>query len=150
MVKNPSANAENITDAALIPESGRSPEGKHDNPLQCSCLENPHGQMSLAGRSLHGPKESDRTAAFSTHTGFSFPLHFLLTQVLSRAPHAEQFALISIYLHTASTVYLRSSQPSKSSHLPFPLGIGIFVLCFYVSVSVSQMRPSTEEWIKRM
>ena len=27
---------------------GRSPGGDHGNPLQYSCLENPHGQRSLA------------------------------------------------------------------------------------------------------
>ena len=40
---------------------GRSPGGGHGNPLQCSCLENPHGQMSLVGYSPWGRKESDRT-----------------------------------------------------------------------------------------
>ena len=29
--------------------SGRSPGGGHGNPLQYSCLENPHGQRSLIG-----------------------------------------------------------------------------------------------------
>ena len=41
MVKNPPANAGDKRDAGLIPRSGRSPEGGHDNPLQYSCLENP-------------------------------------------------------------------------------------------------------------
>ena len=41
MVKNPPANAEDIRDTSLIPESGKSPGGGHGNPLQCSCLENP-------------------------------------------------------------------------------------------------------------
>ena len=31
------------------------------NPLQYSCLENPHGQRSLAGHSPWGHKESDMT-----------------------------------------------------------------------------------------
>ena len=44
-----------------IPGSGRSPGGGHGNPLQCSCLENPHGQRSLAGYSPWGRKESDMT-----------------------------------------------------------------------------------------
>jgi len=35
-------------------------EGGHGNPLQYSCLENPHGQRSLAGCSPWGRKESDR------------------------------------------------------------------------------------------
>ena len=41
-------------DLGLIPESGRSPGGGHGNPLQYSCLENPHGQRSPAGYSPCG------------------------------------------------------------------------------------------------
>ena len=44
-----------------IPGLGRSPGGGHGNPLQYSCLENPHGQRSLAGCSPWGCKESDVT-----------------------------------------------------------------------------------------
>ena len=49
VVKNLPANAGNVRDAGLIPGSGRSPGGAHGNPLQYSCLENPHGQRRLAG-----------------------------------------------------------------------------------------------------
>ena len=35
----------------LILGLGRSPRGGHDNPLQYSCLENPHGQRSLGAYS---------------------------------------------------------------------------------------------------
>ena len=37
----PPASAGDIRDSGLIPGLGRSPGGGHDNPLQCSCLENP-------------------------------------------------------------------------------------------------------------
>ena len=40
MVKNLPTNGDTI-DAGLIPRSGRSPGGGHDNPVQYSCLENP-------------------------------------------------------------------------------------------------------------
>ena len=40
MVKNPPANAGNIRDTDWIPRSGRSPRGRHGNPLQYCCLEN--------------------------------------------------------------------------------------------------------------
>ena len=40
---------------------GRSLGEQNSNPLQYSCLENPHGQRSLAGYSPWGHKESDRT-----------------------------------------------------------------------------------------
>ena len=46
-------------DSSLGP--GRRPGGGHGTPLQSSCLENPHGQRSLAGYSPRGCKESDTT-----------------------------------------------------------------------------------------
>ena len=49
-----------------IPGLGRSPRGGHGNPLQYSCLENPHGQRSLAGYSPQGRKESDTTERLRT------------------------------------------------------------------------------------
>ena len=46
----------NARDLGLIPGLGRSPGGGHGDPLQYSCLENPHGQRSLAGYSPWGRK----------------------------------------------------------------------------------------------
>ena len=51
----------NVGDLGLIPGLARSPGGGHGNPLQYSCLENPHGQRILAGYSPWGCKESDMT-----------------------------------------------------------------------------------------
>ena len=53
-------------DLGSIPGLGRSPEKGHDNPLQYSCLENPHGQRSLVGCSPWGRKESDTPERLST------------------------------------------------------------------------------------
>ena len=50
----------NAGDPGWIPGLGRSPGGGHGNPLQYSCLENPHGKKSL-GYSPWGHKESDMT-----------------------------------------------------------------------------------------
>ena len=62
----------NAGDLGSIPGLGRSPGGGHGNPLQYSCLENPHGQRSLAGYSSWGCKESDTTERLSTaHPTFS-------------------------------------------------------------------------------
>ena len=61
MVKSPSPNAGNIRNVGLAPGSGKSPGGKHGNPLQYSCPENPHGQRSLVGYSPWGHKDSDTT-----------------------------------------------------------------------------------------
>ena len=40
--------------------------GGHGRPLQYSCLENPHGQRSLAGYSAWGCKESDMNERLSS------------------------------------------------------------------------------------
>ena len=50
----------------LISGLGRPPGGTHGNPLQYSCLENPHGQRSLAGYSPWGHKELDTSKELST------------------------------------------------------------------------------------
>ena len=48
-IKNPPANAGAAGGTGSFPGSGRSPGGGNGNPLQYSCLENPHGQRGLAG-----------------------------------------------------------------------------------------------------
>ena len=77
VVKNPPAIAGDIRDSGSILGSGRPPEVGPGNPLQYSCLENPHGQRSLAGYSPRGREESDKIEQQSTvqhkgerHTGF--------------------------------------------------------------------------------
>ena len=56
----------NEGDLGLIPGLGRSLGGGYGNPLQCSCLENPHGQRKLVGCGPCGHKESDTTERLST------------------------------------------------------------------------------------
>ena len=60
MVKNPPANAGDVTDAGSVPGSGRSSGEEHGNPLQCSCLENP---MDRGAYSPWGHKEFNTTGA---------------------------------------------------------------------------------------
>ena len=55
----------NAGDLGSIPGLGRSPGGEHSNPLQYSCLENPHGERSLGGTPQWGHKESERTERLS-------------------------------------------------------------------------------------
>ena len=61
----------NVGDLGLIPGLGRSPGEGNGNPLQYSCLENPHGQRNLAGYSLWGCEEQDTTERLSmaSHAG---------------------------------------------------------------------------------
>ena len=57
-----------VGDPGSILGLGRSPRGGHGNPLQYSCLENPHGQRNLAGNSPWRCKELDMTEQLSaTH-----------------------------------------------------------------------------------
>ena len=48
-------------DLGSIPVLGRPPGEGSSNPLQYSCLENPHGQGSLASYNPWDGKESDMT-----------------------------------------------------------------------------------------
>ena len=56
-VKNSPANAGDIRDVGLIPGSGRSPGGRHGNPLQYSCLENPMDRGAWRA-TVHGNAKS--------------------------------------------------------------------------------------------
>ena len=68
VVKNLPAAAGDARDVGSIPGSGRCPGGGHGNPLEYSCLENPHGQRSLVGYSPWGYKDSDPAQWLSTST----------------------------------------------------------------------------------
>ena len=69
VAENVPANAGDIRDACSILGWGRAPGGGQGNLLQDFCLENPHGQRSLAGDSPWGRKESDTTeATWHAHT----------------------------------------------------------------------------------
>ena len=63
VVQNQPAKAGDPRDSSSTPGLGRSPGGGHENPLQYSCLESPHGQRSLVGYSPPDCKESDMTEA---------------------------------------------------------------------------------------
>ena len=54
VVKNLPAHAGGTRDARSSPGLGRAPEAGNGTPLQYSCLENFHGQRSLAGHTAHG------------------------------------------------------------------------------------------------
>ena len=55
-------------DLGSIPGLGRSPRRGHGNPLQYSCLENPHGQRSLVSCSPWGRKESGKSERLTLNT----------------------------------------------------------------------------------
>ena len=74
----------NAGDLGSIPGLG----GGHGNPLQYPCLENPHGQRSLAGYCPWGHKESDMTEGLSTahmEQPGSFRVNHCVKSVVSKA-----------------------------------------------------------------
>ena len=62
----------NVGDLGSIPGLGSSPGGGHDNPLQYSCLDNPHEQGSLMGYSSQGLTELDMTERLSKGTAHGY------------------------------------------------------------------------------
>ena len=60
MVKNSPANAGEVRDVGSIPGLRRSPGGRHGNPLQYCCLENPMDRGPWQAI-VHGVTESDMT-----------------------------------------------------------------------------------------
>ena len=67
VVKNPPANAGDIRDTSLIPESGNFPGGEHINPLLYSYQENPMDRGTWRA-TVHRITESDTTeVVYHTH-----------------------------------------------------------------------------------
>ena len=61
VVKESDCNAGDAGDTGVIPGLGRSPGGRHGNPIQYSCLENPMDRGGWQG-TVHGvTEESDMT-----------------------------------------------------------------------------------------
>ena len=54
-------NLPSIQEPGFNPGLGRSLGEGNGNPLQFSCLKNPHGQKSLAGCGTRSREESDTT-----------------------------------------------------------------------------------------
>ena len=67
-------------DLGLIPGLRRSPGEGNGYPLQYSCLENPHGQRSLAGYGPWGHKELDMTEQLIWYPNRAF----LVVQIMKK------------------------------------------------------------------
>ena len=107
----------NAGDLGSIPGLGRFPGGGHGNPLQCSCLEIPHGQRSLADYSPWGCKELDMTELLST-AQFSSTIHLL--QLLLRCIPQVLTQCVIIFM--------------QFKYFPFSLCIYSFILGPFKSV----------------
>ena len=97
----------NVGDLGLIPGLGKSPGGRHGNPLQYSCLENLHGMHSSWGR-----KELDTTEQLSLHS--LWPQHwkrlgFIPIPKKGNAKEVSNYHAIALISH-ASKVILKILQ----------------------------------------
>ena len=61
MIKNPPANAGDIRDMGSSPGLGRLPGGRHGNPLQYPCLENPMDREAWQATVHRVPQSLDTT-----------------------------------------------------------------------------------------
>ena len=105
----------NAGDLGSNPGLGRSPGRGHGNPLQYSCLENPHGQRSLVSCSPWGHKESDRTEPLSTAHIASHPSRSVeSTELSSMCGVATSHHLTISHL----VVYICQCYFPNSSHPP--------------------------------
>ena len=102
-------------DPGSIPGLGKCPGGGHGNPLQYTCLENPHGQRNLAGYSLWGHKESDTTERLST----------------AQVPQIAQFNFLLRLSHIPLYVYTTSLSLHSSA--------GGHLGCFHVLAIVNSV-----------
>ena len=93
-------------DLSSIPGLEKSHGGGHGNPVQFSCLENPHGQRSLVDCNLWGRKESDKAEWLSTvHSTELCYRKALSGQVLSLVPKLILF----FGDHESDTMYCKLS-----------------------------------------
>ena len=76
MVKNPPANAGDVTEVSSIAGSGRSPGGGHGNPLPYSCPENHMDRRAWWVTGHKVTKSQTRLKQLSTaqHTSFVIQL----------------------------------------------------------------------------
>ena len=93
----------NEGDLGSIPGLGRALGGGHDNPLQHSCLENPHGQRSLAGYNPWGHKvRHDWATKHSTYVNPDLPIY----------PSPRLFPLVMVLLIIKLILLLTPASPA--------------------------------------
>ena len=88
VVKNPPANAGDMRDTGLFPESGRSPGGGHGNPLQYSCLEIPVDRGAWWA-TVHGEAKSRTCLKPLGCTGSVMPVTQIIYQICGVLSHGR-------------------------------------------------------------
>ena len=105
--KESSCNAE---DLSSIPGLGWFPGRGRSNPLQCSCLENSHGQRSLAGYSPWDHKVRQDWAAKHSTTQSAYDDNFTSYLPFWMLLFNFFFSFLTVVARTSSTMLNRSGK----------------------------------------
>ena len=100
-------SAWNVGNLGSVPGLGRSPGGGHGNRLQHSCLENPHGQRSLAGYSPWVAKNRTWLEQLGTAQNCHDLIFFFLIFSLKLALSLSSFTLIKRLFSSSSLSAIR-------------------------------------------
>ena len=102
VVKNPSANTGDIRDKGSIPGLGRSPGGRHSNPLQYPCLENPTNRETWRAIGCGVAKSQTGLKQLSVHTHicYIYALNKNLKDIHQNVIHIQAIT------RTCQTVYI--------------------------------------------
>ena len=95
------------------PWVGKIPWRKERLPLQHSCLENPHGQRSLAGYSPWGNKESDTTERLSTSTA-----QHRVCSLTTLISGADENGLCTLFASVGPSPHATLFPGGMNTHLP--------------------------------
>ena len=85
VVTNPPANAGDMRAAGSMPGLGKSPGGKHGNPLQDSCLENPMDRGTWWATVRGISQESDMTEQLTLSLYFHIHVHTYIIYLYFRS-----------------------------------------------------------------
>ena len=128
VVKNLPANAGDAEDVGLIPGLQRSPGGRHGNPLQYSCLENPMDRGAWQATVLRVARDLDTSSQLSMHRNKekpSLPLNSpLLLSLMEKA-----MATHSSTLHGRMSLVGCSPWGRLESHTTEPLHFHFSLTC---------------------
>ena len=135
---NGKGSTSNVGDLSSVPGLGRSPGGGHGNPVQYFCLENPHGQRSLAEYSLWGRKESDMNEQINTAQSTWTIIHCYFRNFRS-----FDFFRKPLDLKSVCWVLIQLNHPSLMNftcYIIFRFSFHL-VSCLFICIFISQCVP---------
>ena len=117
VVKNSSASARDIKAVSSIPGSGRSPGGRHGNPLQYSCLKNPMDREAWRATVHRVAKSQTRLNQVSTCASVS--------KANSAFKKAEIVSYVTVWMALECITVSEISRTEKDKHYIFSCVCGV-------------------------